>query len=98
MLDNTENKWLTQGFLPMHHDYDESLDPPLYSSDTTLSSPTKPYDPHGGPLPDIPIAFQKSTQIHTWYLIHDYLAYSHLSSQSSAYTYTYIVIWLDTIL
>ncbi|KAJ9550550.1 hypothetical protein OSB04_014595 [Centaurea solstitialis] len=55
---------------------------------TTISgAPDVPiYDPPGAPFPDIPIALRKEPRHCTRYPIQNYVAYSHLSSESKAYT------------
>ncbi|XP_076949068.1 uncharacterized protein LOC143621587 [Bidens hawaiensis] len=76
-------------------DHDLSSVPPP-ASETNLPPPTPepiptsntPYDPPGAPFPDISIAFSKEPRCCTRYPIHDYVAYSHLSPESHAYTTT----------
>ncbi|KAJ9548017.1 hypothetical protein OSB04_020560 [Centaurea solstitialis] len=54
-----------------------------------LPTPDVPiYDPPGAPFPDIPISLCKEPRHYTRYPIQNYVAYSHLSSESKAYTST----------
>ncbi|KAJ9545430.1 hypothetical protein OSB04_025137 [Centaurea solstitialis] len=57
---------------------------------TTISpTPDVPiYDPPGAPFPDIPTVLRKEPRHCTRYPIQNYVAYSHLSSESKAYTST----------
>ena len=71
----------------MHHDFGESSIPILPPHTEPEPVPhNEPYDLPGAPLPDMQVALLKSTHTCTRYPIHDYLAYSHLSTESYACT------------
>ncbi|KAJ9557316.1 LOW QUALITY PROTEIN: hypothetical protein OSB04_011930 [Centaurea solstitialis] len=78
--------------LPMNEPNTPMLATPLQETTipTTISpTPDVPiYDPPGAPFPDIPIALRKEPRHCTRYPIQNYVAYSHLSSESKAYTST----------